>query len=111
MPAAAPRPASPFVQFEYCHGRNSPCGPPVGQEPNVQPWTWVHVPRSAQTPPDRPVDSEAVLSVSQNRRSIMTKERKQLDELFHDTLKDIYFAEKKILATLPRWRRLHNLPI
>jgi len=23
-------------------------------------------------------------------------------ELFHDTLKDIYFAEKKILATLPK---------
>jgi hypothetical protein len=46
--------------------------------------------------------SEAARSVSQNRRSIMTKERKQLDELFHDTLKDIYFAEKKILATLPK---------
>jgi ferritin-like metal-binding protein YciE len=30
------------------------------------------------------------------------KEPKQLDELFHDTLKDIYFAEKKILATLPK---------
>ena len=30
------------------------------------------------------------------------KEAKQLDELFHDTLKDIYFAEKKILATLPK---------
>src|SRR5438045_1929326 len=27
---------------------------------------------------------------------------KQLDELFHDTLKDIYFAEKKILSTLPK---------
>ena len=25
------------------------------------------------------------------------KEAKKLDELFHDTLKDIYFAEKKIL--------------
>jgi ferritin-like metal-binding protein YciE len=32
----------------------------------------------------------------------MTKSAKQLDELFHDTLKDIYFAEKKILATLPK---------
>jgi len=31
----------------------------------------------------------------------MAKEPKKLDELFHDTLKDIYFAEKKILATLP----------
>ena len=32
----------------------------------------------------------------------MAKAPKQLDELFHDTLKDIYFAEKKILATLPK---------
>jgi ferritin-like metal-binding protein YciE len=32
----------------------------------------------------------------------MAKEPKKLDELFHDTLKDIYFAEKKILATLPK---------
>jgi ferritin-like metal-binding protein YciE len=27
---------------------------------------------------------------------------KGLKDLFHDTLKDIYFAEKKILATLPK---------
>jgi ferritin-like metal-binding protein YciE len=32
----------------------------------------------------------------------MAKEPKQLDDLFHNTLKDIYFAEKKILATLPK---------
>jgi ferritin-like metal-binding protein YciE len=32
----------------------------------------------------------------------MAKEQKRLDELFHDTLKDIYFAEKKILAALPK---------
>ena len=32
----------------------------------------------------------------------MAKEPKTLDDLFHDTLKDIYFAEKKILATLPK---------
>src|SRR5262245_57680823 len=32
----------------------------------------------------------------------MAKEPKQLDELFHDTLKDIYFAEKKILGALPK---------
>jgi ferritin-like metal-binding protein YciE len=31
----------------------------------------------------------------------MTKQ-KNLRELFHDTLKDIYFAEKKILAALPK---------
>ena len=27
---------------------------------------------------------------------------KTLRDLFHDTLKDIYFAEKKILAALPK---------
>src|SRR4051812_28884056 len=32
----------------------------------------------------------------------MAKESKQLDELFHDTLKDIYYAEKKILSALPK---------
>ena len=32
----------------------------------------------------------------------MAKELKQLDDLFHDTLKDLYFAEKKILAALPK---------
>jgi Domain of unknown function (DUF892) len=30
------------------------------------------------------------------------KEPKKLDELFHDTLKDIYYAEKKILTALPK---------
>jgi ferritin-like metal-binding protein YciE len=32
----------------------------------------------------------------------MAKEPKKLDELFHDTLKDIYYAEKKILVALPK---------
>jgi ferritin-like metal-binding protein YciE len=32
----------------------------------------------------------------------MAKQSKTLNELFHDTLKDIYFAEKKILTTLPK---------
>ena len=32
----------------------------------------------------------------------MAKQPKQLDTLFHDTLKDIYFAEKKILGALPK---------
>ena len=27
---------------------------------------------------------------------------KKLQELFHETLKDIYFAEKKILSALPK---------
>ena len=32
----------------------------------------------------------------------MAKEHKQLDDLFHDSLRDIYFAEKKILVALPK---------
>ncbi|MEI9803469.1 MAG: DUF892 family protein [Pseudolabrys sp.] len=35
----------------------------------------------------------------------MAKEPKTLEDLFHDTLKDIYFAEKKILATLPKMQK------
>ena len=34
----------------------------------------------------------------------MAKE-KTLDDLFHDTLKDIYFAERKILKALPKMKR------
>jgi len=33
------------------------------------------------------------------------KETKTLDELFLDTLKDIYFAEKKILTALPKMKK------
>ena len=36
------------------------------------------------------------------RRQSWPEELKHLDDLFHDTLKDIYFAEKKILSTLPK---------
>jgi ferritin-like metal-binding protein YciE len=32
----------------------------------------------------------------------MAKQPKMLSNLFHDTLKDIYFAEKKILSALPK---------
>jgi ferritin-like metal-binding protein YciE len=32
----------------------------------------------------------------------MVKKPKLLSDLFHDTLKDVYFAENKILATLPK---------
>jgi ferritin-like metal-binding protein YciE len=35
---------------------------------------------------------------------IMAKE-KTLDDLFHDTLKDIYYAERKILKALPKMKR------
>jgi ferritin-like metal-binding protein YciE len=40
----------------------------------------------------------------------MAKQSKKLDELFHDTLKDIYFAEKKILATLPKMAKAAQSP-
>jgi ferritin-like metal-binding protein YciE len=32
----------------------------------------------------------------------MAKKAKTLDDLFHETLKDIYYAEKKILTALPK---------
>jgi ferritin-like metal-binding protein YciE len=41
-------------------------------------------------------------SITPNSEDDMAKEPKQLDELFHDTLKDIYYAEKKILSALPK---------
>jgi ferritin-like metal-binding protein YciE len=37
----------------------------------------------------------------------MAKE-KDIRELFHDTLKDIYFAEKKILSALPKMAKASN---
>ena len=40
----------------------------------------------------------------------MAKEPKKLEDLFHDTLKDIYFAEKKILTTLPKMEKAATSP-
>jgi ferritin-like metal-binding protein YciE len=40
----------------------------------------------------------------------MAQKSKGLEELFHDTLKDIYFAEKKILATLPKMSKAAQSP-
>jgi ferritin-like metal-binding protein YciE len=40
--------------------------------------------------------------ILRNGEAAMAKEPKKPDELFHDTLKDIYFAEKRILSTLPK---------
>jgi ferritin-like metal-binding protein YciE len=36
--------------------------------------------------------------------------QKTLQDLFHDTLKDIYFAEKKILSALPKMAKAVQLP-
>jgi ferritin-like metal-binding protein YciE len=41
---------------------------------------------------------------------LMANQPKKLDDLFHDTLKDIYFAEKKILATLPKMAKAVQSP-
>jgi ferritin-like metal-binding protein YciE len=54
--------------------------------------------------------SFATVRAFPNWRPIMGKEPKKLDELFHDTLKDIYFAEKKILATLPKMAKAAQSP-
>ena len=40
----------------------------------------------------------------------MSKQPKTLDDLFHDTLKDIYFAEKKIVTTLPKMAKAAQHP-
>jgi ferritin-like metal-binding protein YciE len=40
----------------------------------------------------------------------MAKKPKQLGEPFRDTLKDIYFAEKKILAALPKMAKAARAP-
>jgi ferritin-like metal-binding protein YciE len=39
----------------------------------------------------------------------MAKEPKQLEELFHEGLKDLYFAEKKILVALPKMAKAARL--
>jgi ferritin-like metal-binding protein YciE len=39
----------------------------------------------------------------------MAKEPKQFAELIHDTLQDIYYAEKKILAALPAAFQKHEV--
>src|SRR5271155_4631921 len=44
------------------------------------------------------------------QETIMANQPKKLDDLFHDTLKDIFFAEKKILATLPKMAKAAQSP-
>ncbi|WP_094508319.1 YciE/YciF ferroxidase family protein [Brucella thiophenivorans] len=39
-----------------------------------------------------------------------TSKQRTLDDLFYDTLKDIYYAEKKILKTLPKMARAASSP-
>src|SRR5271155_5363275 len=44
------------------------------------------------------------------QETIMANQPKKLDDLFHDTLKDIYYAEKKILSTLPKMAKAARSP-
>jgi ferritin-like metal-binding protein YciE len=44
------------------------------------------------------------------KENSMAQKSKGLAELFHDTLKDIYFAEKKILTTLPKMAKAAQAP-
>ena len=44
-------------------------------------------------------------SHAMERRQPIAKEPKTLGDLFHATLKDIWFAEKRILSTLPKMEK------
>jgi hypothetical protein len=48
------------------------------------------------------LSTAGLVSESTPRERTMPKQPKKLDELFHDGLRDIYFAEKKILIALPK---------
>jgi ferritin-like metal-binding protein YciE len=79
----------------------------VEQEPNALSCTCC----DAQLPDDDQWRVEVRLCEEPFKlETIMAKESKQLDELFHDTLKDIYFAEKKILVTLPKMAKAAQSP-
>jgi ferritin-like metal-binding protein YciE len=43
-----------------------------------------------------------VVCAQSSREHTVAKKPKKLEDLFHETLKDIYFAENKILKTLPK---------
>jgi hypothetical protein len=60
----------------------------------------------------RPQGLQCIVHSADQQEFLMAKEPKKLDELFHDTLKDIYFyfAEKKILATLPKMAKAAQSP-
>jgi ferritin-like metal-binding protein YciE len=44
------------------------------------------------------------------QETFMAKESKTLDELFYDTVKDIFYAEKKILTALPKMAKAAQNP-
>jgi hypothetical protein len=61
--------------------------------------------------PTEQVERRLVVHKQPNpQRYIMSKEPKMLDDLFHDTLKDIYYAEKKLLTALPKMAKAAQNP-
>ena len=52
----------------------------------------------------------AARAVPVNGSLLWRNNRRNWTNLFHDTLKDIYFAEKKILATLPKMAKAAQSP-
>jgi hypothetical protein len=62
-------------------------------------WSRINVPESARAGTKIPATGCQVFASP--RSDGMTSD-KNLQELFHETLKDIYFAEKKILSALPK---------
>src|SRR3954467_800158 len=60
------------------------------------------MPAGAPPAPNGNIRWPAKLSGNLDKEELMARTPKKLDTLFRDTLKDIYFAEKKILAALPK---------
>jgi hypothetical protein len=57
--------------------------------------------RSSELSQELMLSGQVFRTFLNKERSAMT-EKNNLQELFHETLKDIYFAEKKILSALPK---------
>jgi ferritin-like metal-binding protein YciE len=60
------------------------------------------MPAGAPPAPNGNIRWPAKLSGNLDKEELMARTPKKLDTLFRDTLKDIYFAEKKILTALPK---------
>ena len=79
----------------------------MSSEKNRNWCTFANAAMSAFVPPISATFGPCRAFSSQHKENVAMakKEAKKLDELFHDTLKDIYFAEKKILTTLPKMEK------
>ena len=54
--------------------------------------------------------ASALPTLIMNERTQPMAKEKKLEDLFHDTLKDIYYAERKILKALPKMARAATSP-